>query len=138
MIHAKNISVWLRDTLWILSCLAELQCIRFIKDMQLSHTLDQQPTRNQTLNIMNHHVLETQNCIFNRPCVSRSYSTITSVIQWFLKSSFSQNTFLTMSIPNRTFWENVHPTLCVACHVSRFTCHVSPVTCHLSHVKIFF
>ena len=41
------------------------------------------------------------------------------------------------------FWENVHPTLCVMCHVScvmchvsRVTCHVSPVTCHMS--KYFF
>jgi hypothetical protein len=28
------------------------------------------------------------------------------------------------------FWENVHPTLCVTCHVSRVTCQMSPVKCH--------
>ena len=32
------------------------------------------------------------------------------------------------------FWENVHPTLCVMCHVSCVTCHVSTVRCHLSPV----
>ena len=43
------------------------------------------------------------------------------------------------------FWENVHPTLCVmchvsdvGCHVSRVTCNFSLVTCHLSHVQICF
>ena len=32
------------------------------------------------------------------------------------------------------FWEDVHPTLCVTCHVSCVTCHMSPVTCHVSPV----
>ena len=32
-----------------------------------------------------------------------------------------------------TFWENVHLTLCVMCHVSCVMCHVSPVTCHMSN-----
>ena len=32
------------------------------------------------------------------------------------------------------FWENVHPTLYVMCHVSCVTCHVSR---HLSHVKLY-
>ena len=36
------------------------------------------------------------------------------------------------------FLENVHPTLCVTCHVSPVMCHLSRVTCHLSHVNIFF
>ena len=31
-------------------------------------------------------------------------------------------------------WENVHPTLCLMCHVSH-VCHVSCVTCHLSNDK---
>ena len=33
-----------------------------------------------------------------------------------------------------TFWENVHPSPCVICHVSHVSFHVSCVTCHLSHV----
>ena len=33
-----------------------------------------------------------------------------------------------------TFWENVHPTLCVMCHVSCVMCHVSCVMCHVSRV----
>ena len=32
------------------------------------------------------------------------------------------------------FWENLHPTQCVLCHVSHVMCHLSHVTCHLSHV----
>ena len=36
------------------------------------------------------------------------------------------------------FSENVHPTLCVMCHVSCVTCHVSPVTCHVSPVTCNF
>ena len=32
------------------------------------------------------------------------------------------------------FGENVHPTLCVMCHVSHVMCHVSRVTCHVSRV----
>ena len=42
------------------------------------------------------------------------------------------------------FLENVHPTLCVMCHVSCamchvlcVMCHVSPVTCHMSPVQMF-
>ena len=34
------------------------------------------------------------------------------------------------------FRENVHPTLCVMCHVSRVPRHESAVTCHIS--KFFF
>ena len=36
------------------------------------------------------------------------------------------------------FLENVHPTLCVTCHMSRNTCHVSCVMCHKSHDTFFF
>ena len=38
------------------------------------------------------------------------------------------------------FWENVHPTLCVMCHVSHVACHNSllRVTCHLSHDIFLF
>ena len=32
-----------------------------------------------------------------------------------------------------TFWENVHGTPCVMCHLQRVTCHLSLVTCHLLH-----
>ena len=32
------------------------------------------------------------------------------------------------------FWENVHPTLCVMCHLLCVLCPLSPVTCHLSPV----
>ena len=37
-----------------------------------------------------------------------------------------------------TFWENVHPTLYVMCHVSCVTCQVSPVTSQPSRVKVYF
>ena len=45
-----------------------------------------------------------------------------------------------------TFLENVHPTLCVLCHVSCALCHVSLFMCHVSSVtcdmsfkkKLFF
>ena len=40
-----------------------------------------------------------------------------------------------------TFWQNVHPTLCVMCHVSCVMCHMSHGMCHMSHVtcpNIFF
>ena len=30
------------------------------------------------------------------------------------------------------FSENVHPTICVMCHMTHITCHVSRVTCHMS------
>ena len=36
------------------------------------------------------------------------------------------------------FWENVHPTVYVMCHVSGVRFHLWSVKCHLSHVKIFF
>ena len=36
------------------------------------------------------------------------------------------------------FWENVHPTLCVTCHVSHVTCHQARVTCQLSPVRCIF
>ena len=32
------------------------------------------------------------------------------------------------------FWENIHLTLCVMCHVSVVMCHVSLVMCHVSPV----
>ena len=35
------------------------------------------------------------------------------------------------------FWENVHPTTCVMCHMSYVTCHVSRITCHVSNVFSF-
>ena len=31
-------------------------------------------------------------------------------------------------------WENIHPTLCVMCHVSCVMCHLSCAMCHLSPV----
>ena len=32
------------------------------------------------------------------------------------------------------FWENVHLSPCVTCHVSLVTCHMSSLPCHMSHV----
>ena len=33
------------------------------------------------------------------------------------------------------FWENVHPSPCVTCHMSHVMCYMSCVTCHVSHVR---
>ena len=35
---------------------------------------------------------------------------------------------------NKFFWENVHPTLCIMCHMSCVPCHMSCVMSHVSHV----
>ena len=93
------------------------------------------------------HVIDSLFCIsyplFNRPGVA------TAVLQsppWFIKwvshpllqISFKLCQSQTERARDLKFWENVHPTLCVLCHVSCVTCHVSRVTYHLSDVKIFF
>ena len=49
------------------------------------------------------------------------------------KSSMHHNS-QTVRARELKFWENVHPTPCVMCHVSCVMCHVSCVTCHVSHV----
>ena len=36
-----------------------------------------------------------------------------------------------------TFWEKVHPSPCVTCHVSHVSCQISHVMCHMSSVTIF-
>ena len=80
--------------------------------------------------------------LVNRPGVAGAVlQTPLSLIKWLSHSSFSLNIFQPLSIPNRKFWQNVHPTCHVSsvmCHVSPVTCHPSHVTCHLSHEKMFF
>ena len=74
-------------------------------------------------------------CI-NRVCTCR-------VSQSSFSSRYSQHhKSQTIRAKELTFWENVHPTPCVMCHLSPVTCylshvacHMSPVTCHLSSVK---
>ena len=34
--------------------------------------------------------------------------------------------------------ENIHPKLCVMCHMSHVPCNLSDVTCHLKKTNIFF
>ena len=78
--------------------------------------------------------------MFYRPGVARAVlQTPLSLIHSFSQPSFSSKsskclhskTVIAMELK---FWENVHRTLCVTCHVSHITCHVPLVTCHLSHV----
>ena len=49
-----------------------------------------------------------------------------------ISSKYSQ--FQTGKARKLKFCENVHPTICVLCHVSFVTCYVSHVTCHMSRV----
>ena len=79
--------------------------------------------------------------IFNRPGVAGAVlQTASSLIKWVSQSSFSSrysqhHDSQTVRARELKFWENVHPTPCVMCHLSHVTCHISPVTCHLSPAK---
>ena len=74
---------------------------------------------------------------------------ISSLINWVTESSFVKisskhlhsQTFRDMDL---TFWESVHLTQrvtchmsCVMCHVSCVMCHVSCVMCHMLHFYLF-
>ena len=89
----------------------------------------------------------TSDNLINRPGVARAVlQTTFSLINWLSHSSFSSRSSKhynsqTVRARELKFWENIHPTPCVMCHVSCVmchmlfvTCHLSPVTCHLSHV----
>ena len=78
-------------------------------------------------------------CIFNRPGVARAVLQsppwlINSVTHPLVKISSKHSQSQTGRARVLKFWENVHPTLCVTCHVSCVTCHLSHVTCHMSPV----
>ena len=64
-------------------------------------------------------------------------STITSIINLFIHSSFTSNIFQTLKSQTGRARERMfipHHVSCAMCHVSHITCHLSPVTCHLSYV----
>ena len=76
--------------------------------------------------------------IFNR----RGCSTNTFVINWFGEWSFSSKYSKhhnSQTARELKFWENVHPTPSVMCHVSHVsvTCHMSHVTCCMSCVTCY-
>ena len=89
--------------------------------------------------------------IINRPSVAGAVLQsppllINSLNNWFIHPLVQISSKHCQSQTGRArelkFWENVHPTLCVMCHVSCVMCHVSPVTFHLSpipfYILIFF
>ena len=75
--------------------------------------------------------------IFNSPGVAGAVlQTPSSFIQWFIKWCFVQIfskdcLSQTVRAGELIFWENVHPTPYVTCHVSHVMCHMSHVTCNL-------
>ena len=87
---------------------------------------------------------EAKTSLVNRPGVAgavlhTALLLINALIQWSFSSRYSQDhDSQTVRARGLKFWESVHPTPCVMCHVSRVTCHVSSVTCHLSHAFFFF
>ena len=81
------------------------------------------------------------NCsaIFYSPGVAGACS---FVITWLSHWSFSSRSSKhhknqTVRARKLKFWENVHPTPYVICHLSNVTYQVSPVMCHRSHVGKF-
>ena len=78
--------------------------------------------------------------IINRPDVARAVLQ-TPVLFINYNGIICGNIFKTLSLPNCKSQgaeiENVHPPLCVTCHMSCVTCHVSCVTCQQSHVVFF-
>ena len=83
--------------------------------------------------------------VFNRPGVAGAViQSPLSLIKWvsnpLVQISFKHYHSQTWRARELKFWESVHPTICVKCHVSCVMCHVSPVTCHVSAVTciIFF
>ena len=86
----------------------------------------------------------TKHVMFNRPGVAGAVlQTPASLIKSVAQSSFSSKSSKhhnsqTVWPRELTFWENVHPTQYVMCHLSHVTCHLSCVTCHLSHVTSIF
>ena len=82
------------------------------------------------------------NCsaIFYKPGVAGACS---FVINWLSHWSFSSRSSKhhknqTVRARKLKFWENVHPTPYVICHLSNVTYQVSPVMCHRSHVSFYF
>ena len=77
--------------------------------------------------------------LVNRPGVAGAVLQSPPLLtDWLIDSSFIPKTIRARELK---FWENVHPTPCVMCHLSPVTCylshvicHVSPVMCYLSHV----
>ena len=85
--------------------------------------------------------------IINRPGVARAVLQLPSSLINSLIHSLIHPLVPICSIPcysqtirarELKFWENVHPTLCVMCHVSCVKCQVSSVTCHISGVACHF
>ena len=74
--------------------------------------------------------------LFNRPGVAGAVlqpppSLIDLVTHPLVKISYKHSQSQTGRAKELKFSENIHPTICVMCHVSHVTCHLSPVTCHL-------
>ena len=83
-------------------------------------------------------------CVFNRPGVAGAVlqsppllinSLTDSLTDPLVQISSKHCQSQTRRARELKFVENVHPTLCVMCHVSPVTSHLSLVTCHLWHVK---
>ena len=49
----------------------------------------------------------------------------------FSSQSSKHHNSQTVRARDLKFWENVHPILCIICHMSLVTCHLSPVTYHI-------
>ena len=84
--------------------------------------------------------------IFKRPGVAGAVlqsppllidSLINSLINPLVQISSKHFQFQTQKTRKLKFLDNVHPTLCVMCHVSRVTCHVALVTCQKKYILFF-
>ena len=57
----------------------------------------------------------------------------------FFLQIFKNHNSKTVFARELKFWENVHPTPCVICHMSPVTCHLPCVTCHMWYsICLFF
>ena len=71
-----------------------------------------------------------------RAVLQTALSLIESLTEWsFPSRSYKHHNAQTIRARELQFWENVHPTTCVSCHLSHVTCLISYVTCHMSSVK---
>ena len=81
--------------------------------------------------------------IFNKPGVAGAVLHTPSLLiqSWFVEIYSKHSQSQAGRARELEFWENVHPTQRVMCHMSRVTCHLSHITCHMSDVNkknIFF
>ena len=89
------------------------------------------------------HLQQPHKTVFNRPGVAGAVlQSPPLLINWFIHPLVQISSKHCQSQTGRarelTFWENVHPKLCVMCHVSHVTCHLSPVKIYKKGQNSFF